>query len=431
MFQSAGEIEAEVSTDGGAMPIEGIKMSGGQVETSSSPSSLSTVGPPTNPNAPMNVQFINNSPSNADLYWDDGSYGVLVGTNVPAHGGAIQMDTFDGHKLYWTVHGRRQQLGPDHVIRWGQKEYELGSEIDTKVDASACQDRSRRCKIDARNGECDRNPGWMIVNCPASCNQCEMLDPKKRCDREAPHMNMNATPTWGPGDLNAMFENIMSAPEFKQFNPTAVLQPPDGPWMVTFDNVVTDDEITALKTTVGELERSTDTGASNEFGEAQKLVSTGRTSENAWCIGDCYENGMVQRLTSRIENITGVPEINYENFQVLRYQPGQFYRTHHDMSPGDNELACGPRILTFFLYLSDVEEGGGTNFPSLGVTVTPKKGSAVLWPSVKDSDPTKQDIRTRHQALAVDKGVKFAANAWIHLYNYKTPNLWGCTGAFG
>ena len=31
------------------------------------------------------------------------------------------------------------------------------------------------------HGEGDRNPGWMIVNCPRSCDQCEMLDPKKRC----------------------------------------------------------------------------------------------------------------------------------------------------------------------------------------------------------------------------------------------------------
>ena len=31
-----------------------------------------------------------------------------------------------------------------------------------------------------------------------------------------------------------------------------------------------------------------------------------------------------------------------------------------------NLLACGPRILTFFLYLSDVEEGGETKFPFLG-----------------------------------------------------------------
>jgi len=54
---------------------------------------------------------------------------------------------------------------------------------------------------------------------------------------------------------------------------------------------------------------------------------------------------------------------------VLRYTKGQFYRTHHDMSPGDMDLACGPRILTFFLYLSDVDEGGGTNFPRLDLTV--------------------------------------------------------------
>jgi hypothetical protein len=31
-------------------------------------------------------------------------------------------------------------------------------------------------------------------------------------------------------------------------------------------------------------------------------------------------------------------------------------------------LAPGPRILTFFLYLSDVEEGGETAFPDLGHT---------------------------------------------------------------
>jgi len=31
-----------------------------------------------------------------------------------------------------------------------------------------------------------------------------------------------------------------------------------------------------------------------------------------------------------------------------------------------NGLVCGPRILTFFLYLSDVEEGGETSFSLLG-----------------------------------------------------------------
>lgn len=53
--------------------------------------------------------------------------------------------------------------------------------------------------------------------------------------------------------------------------------------------------------------------------------------------------------------------------QVLRYDVGQKYEAHHDYGSEDVQLACGPRILTFFLYLSDVEEGGETNFTSLNL----------------------------------------------------------------
>lgn len=93
-------------------------------------------------------------------------------------------------------------------------------------------------------------------------------------------------------------------------------------------------------------------------------------------------------------------------------------------------LSCGPRILTFFLYLSDVEEGGETHFPMLNLKVKPRKGTAVLWPSTTNENPEKQDPRTIHEAMAVIKGVKFAANSWIHLYDFEKSNLWGCTGAF-
>ena len=58
-------------------------------------------------------------------------------------------------------------------------------------------------------------------------------------------------------------------------------------------------------------------------------------------------------------------------------------------------------MLTLFLYLNDVEEGGGTHFPLLDITVQPKKGSALLWPSVVDDDIEKKDFRTDHEALPV------------------------------
>lgn len=89
--------------------------------------------------------------------------------------------------------------------------------------------------------------------------------------------------------------------------------------------------------------------------------------------------------------------------------------------------------MVIYLFLSshaDVEEGGETVFPRIGVSVTPKRGKAVLWPSTLDSDLERQDGRTHHAAAPVIKGVKYAANSWIHLYNFEKSNLWGCTGAF-
>lgn len=213
------------------------------------------------------------------------------------------------------------------------------------------------------------------------------------------------------------------------------------PWVVTFDNFVQDSEIQAIfNTSEGKYDISTDTGARDASGETGKIKSSGRTSTNAWCIGACNDHPEVQKLTKRIEEVTDMDEGQFENIQVLRYEPGQYYRTHHDASNTQRLSPAGMRILTLFLYFSDVEEGGETNFPLLkdlpastaaGLSVTPKKGRALLWPSVLSDDPMEVDSRTSHQALPVKKGLKFAGNVWVHMHNYKIPNHWGCTGSFG
>jgi prolyl 4-hydroxylase len=59
--------------------------------------------------------------------------------------------------------------------------------------------------------------------------------------------------------------------------------------------------------------------------------------------------------------------------------------------------------------LNNVEEGGGTNFSALNLTVMPKVGRALLWSSVLTEQPTEKDDRTYHQALPVKKGVKFGS----------------------
>ena len=161
-----------------------------------------------------------------------------------------------------------------------------------------------------------------------------------------------------------------------------------------------------------------------------RILSHGRTSSNSWCRGPCRDHPEVIGTLKKIEEITGVPSVNYESFQVLKYDVGQKYSVHHDFGKRDIKLISGPRILTFFLYLSDVEEGGETAFPTLNLAVKPKKGKALLWPSVLNHNLEAQDPSTMHEARPVIKGLKYAANSWIHLYNYEVPNLWGCTGTF-
>jgi prolyl 4-hydroxylase len=91
------------------------------------------------------------------------------------------------------------------------------------------------------------------------------------------------------------------------------------------------------------------------------------------------------------------------------------------------------------LYLSDEEQikftrlihvidfSGATNFPDLKIAVKPKVGRALLWPSVVDSNPKEKEPRTDHEAQDVIKGVKFGANAWLHLHDYMAASDMGCT----
>jgi prolyl 4-hydroxylase len=202
------------------------------------------------------------------------------------------------------------------------------------------------------------------------------------------------------------------------------------PWVITFDNFLTPeecDDMVQLGYKSG-YKRSEDVGAEKEDGTVGAKKSTGRTSENAWCSSrdGCRDEDVAQRLHNRMSQVMGISPENSEDMQLLRYEVGQFYQTHHDYIPHQRDRQCGPRILTFFIYMSDVDAGGGTDFPDLGITVMPKKGRALLWPSVYDSDPMASDNRMRHQALPVEAGTKFAANGWIHMYDYVGPQAVGC-----
>lgn len=71
----------------------------------------------------------------------------------------------------------------------------------------------------------------------------------------------------------------------------------------------------------------------------------------------------------------------------------------------------GQRTWTFMLYLNEPEEGGETDFPSLGVTVKPRTGRAVIWNSLKEDGTP--NSRTLHHGMQVRKGFKAVITKWF------------------
>jgi len=267
------------------------------------------------------------------------------------------------------------------------------------------------CQTWADAGECDKNVGFMKQQCAKACDSCGWTD--DRCSDRS-----GQQPTKRNGDIDATFERAVA--EFGEFGPRVHSRPPQGPWIITFDNFVTDDEAEAFITTTDHhFKRSL----------AGDMVSPVRTSQQAWCqygiAPECVEHPLVNRVHERVVNVTGVPKPNGEFFQVLRYEPGQFYKVHHDQNTDPDSLA-GVRLFTFFIYLHTPDGGGHTYFPNVNVTIEPRKGSALLWPNVKNSDVRVADMRTEHEAKPPTHGLKFSANLWLHQYDFRGPNTRGC-----
>lgn len=72
----------------------------------------------------------------------------------------------------------------------------------------------------------------------------------------------------------------------------------------------------------------------------------------------------------------------------------------------------GNRIATWLNYMSNVQAGGATVFPHLGVILWPRKNSAAFWYNLYKSGDG--DLLTRHAACPVLVGSKWVSNKWIH-----------------
>ncbi len=184
------------------------------------------------------------------------------------------------------------------------------------------------------------------------------------------------------------------------------------PRVVVLGNVLSDDECDAIAA-MSRSRFARSTTIDNDSGVAQ--LDESRTSESASI--QRGETALMSRIDARLAALTGWPVDHGEPLQLQKYQAGNEYRPHFDWF--DPALAgaakhlekSGQRLGTIILYLTDVEEGGGTSFPAIGLDVTPQKGGALFF---CNTTPTGEpDQKTLHAGLPVVKGTKIIANKWL------------------
>lgn len=189
-----------------------------------------------------------------------------------------------------------------------------------------CQNKHSMCSLWASQSECMKNPTYMSVMCAPSCSTCEQISYEYRCP-----FDRNATTALHAGDLDKLFRRIVST--YPQRDLSILSSPPTGPWVLQLENFASIAECERLIQSGHELGYNTSVMAGKEssIGSVEPVASSSvRTSTNAWCEGVCEKDALISSLLERIEHLVEIPQKNSEFLQLLRYEPDQFYRQHHD-----------------------------------------------------------------------------------------------------
>jgi prolyl 4-hydroxylase len=236
-------------------------------------------------------------------------------------------------------------------------------------------------------------------------------------------------PATEPGD--AVSVAAMSASEILAASPNAldtsdrtvnILFALNAPRVVLFGGLLSDDECEQLiAMSRVKLQRSTVVNAeTGTYDVHPHRTSSGTHFERG-------ENELIQRIETRIAELVSHPVENGEPIQILHYTPGTEYKPHFDYFdpklPGNDKVLAmgGQRVATLIMYLNDVEAGGSTVFPDVGLDVLPRRGNAVYF--AYTTPDGQLDARTLHGGSPVAAGEKWIATKWLRQREYGGPGV--------
>jgi len=134
------------------------------------------------------------------------------------------------------------------------------------------------------------------------------------------------------------------------------------------------------------------------------------------------EDAVLEKLTKTLAEWTQIPKENGEDYYLWKFKVGDSYPNHRDTIKKPEHLQeAGERLASVYVYLS-TPGGGELQFPDAvpPVTITPKKGSAVLLWNLRPNG--EDDEFTTHNILPVTEGLKWTLTKWLRQKRFQKEN---------
>jgi hypothetical protein len=120
-----------------------------------------------------------------------------------------------------------------------------------------------------------------------------------------------------------------------------------------------------------------------------------------------YLNNLIQLCHAYVDKYRASATLDSwgiaEKINIQHYQPNGGYKVWHCERWG-RTMPSAARHLAFMTYLNDVSDGGGTEFLYQEITVQPKKGLTLIWPS---------DWTHYHRGIVSPTEEKYIITGWF------------------
>uniref|UniRef100_A0A182R607 Prolyl 4-hydroxylase alpha subunit domain-containing protein n=1 Tax=Anopheles funestus TaxID=62324 RepID=A0A182R607_ANOFN len=128
------------------------------------------------------------------------------------------------------------------------------------------------------------------------------------------------------------------------------------------------------------------------------------------------DHPVVERLTQRIERITGLSCETAEDLKVIYNEVGAFKTSAIDVIQTKEQFHrfsyAGNRLATVLFFMNDVSKGGSIIFPKLQVAIPPRKGTVAFWYNLMETGVANQLMKYSLCPLLED--TKWTAKKIIH-----------------